>query len=80
MNIDKALESRMLPVERISYLFVYYLFKNIGTRPVFPLLRPQNKSEPFEEETRFPMSWYNLPRAQNFKSRRHEIIPLVPRN
>ena len=55
-------------------------FKNMGTRPFFPLRRLNRKSEPCEGETRFLMSWYNLPRARNFKSRTREIIPLAPRN
>ena len=53
MNADKALESRMLPIEQGCYMFVYSLYKNIGTRPVFPLRRLRRKSEPCEEETFF---------------------------
>ena len=55
-------------------------FKNIGTRPFFPLRRLDRKSDPCEGETRFLMSWYTLPRARNFKYRRREITPLAPRN
>ena len=54
--------------------------KNIGTCPVFPLRRLGRKSELCKEETHFLMSWYDLPRAQNFKSCRREIIPLAPWN
>ena len=52
-------------------------FKNIGTRPLIPLRRLDIKSEPSEGETRFLMSWYNLPPARDFKSRRRESIPLL---
>ena len=55
-------------------------FKIIGTRPLFPLRRLNRKSEPCEGEPRFLVSWYNLPRVRNFKSRRREIIPLAPCN
>ena len=50
-------------------------FKNIGTHPFFSLSQLDRKSEPCEGETRFLMSWYNLPRARNFNSRRRKIIP-----
>ena len=55
-------------------------FKILVLLSCFPLRWLGKKSEPCEEETRFLMSWYNLPRAQNFKSRRRKIIPLAPRN
>ena len=43
-------------------------FLNSGTSVLFPLPQLGRKSEPCEEETRFLVSWYNLPRARNFKS------------
>ena len=58
MNADKALESRMLPIERVCNLFVYSLFFNINTHPVFPLRRLDRKSEPCEGKTRLLMSSY----------------------
>ena len=80
MNADKALESRMLPVERGCYVFNDSIFKNISTRTFFPLRRLDRKSEPREGETRFLMSCYNLPHARNFRSCRRKITPLAPRN
>ena len=48
-------------------------FKNIGTLILYSTSWDQKKSEPFKEETCFLMSWYNIPRARNFKSRGREV-------
>ena len=67
-------------------------FLNSGTSVLFTLCWLGRKSEPCEEKTRFLVSWYNLPRARNFKSlfefqiyqvRNYpavtsELIPLAP--
>ena len=46
---------------------MYYLFLNSSTSIVFPLCQLGRNSEPFKEEISLLVSWYNLPRARNFK-------------
>ena len=43
MNEDKALESRMFPIEQVCYLFVYSLFLNWYSSFFFQFLSLEEK-------------------------------------